>query len=183
MRPTRPPDTQRNNIPHYTPNDAPYFITFNLYGAIPDAKRRLIFESFRGYEEMLHMPDGPHHLRDPRLAQVVFDKLRWLAEEVQVMHAFTVMSNHVHLMVTLKQEQRLSDLLRLVKGATAFECNKLIQRRGKFWQVDRHDRVLRRHECDPALRYIVNNPVKAGIVKHWRDYPWTYLNEKLHFLP
>jgi putative transposase len=182
MRETRPPDSRRN-IPHYTPNDAPYFITFNLYGAIPEEKRRVIIESFREYEELLHMPDGPHYLKDPELAKIVFDKLLWMESEVAVMHAFTVMSNHVHMMVMLRPEQKLSELMKLVKGGSAYDCNKKSGRRGKFWQTDRHDRVLRRHECHRALLYILNNPVKAGLVKHWRDYPWTNLNEKLHFIP
>ncbi len=182
MRETRPPDHERT-IPHYTPNDAPYFITFNLHGSIPEEKRREIMRRFKDYEHWLHLPQGEHWMRDPAVAQIVFDKMLGVSNEIHTMHAFTVMSNHVHAMMMLKPEQDLSDVLQSIKGGSAFECNKVLVRRGKFWQTDRYDRVLRRHECDGAIRYIVNNPVKAGIVKHWRDYPWTYLNEKLHFVP
>lgn len=182
MRETRPPDSKRT-IPHYTPNDAPYFITFNLHGAIPEDKRRQIYSDFRGYERLLHLPEGEHWLSDPRLAALVFDKLIWLSNEVDTMHAFTIMSNHVHLMMALKPEQHLSTLMQLVKGATSHQCNRILERSGKFWQTDRYDRVLRRNECEPTIHYILNNPVRAGLVNNWRDYRWTYLNEKLHFVP
>ena len=100
------------------------------------------------------------------------------------MHAFTIMSNHVHLLLALKPEQNLGDLLRLVKGATARECNRVLGLTGStFWQSERYDRVLRWNEHRVTFEYIVNNPVKACVVKQWREHPWTYVNEKLHFIP
>jgi putative transposase len=170
----------RGDLPHFTPNDAPYFITFNLHG---DYIRPFSVgkQKFADYDRWLdNLKKGPHWLKEPRFAQIVFDKLMWLTEQVMTMHAFTVMSNHVHIMMKLQDEQSLSEMLQLVKGPTARECNLLLETTGKFWQRERFDRVLRRHEHMPTLRYIINNPVKAGIVKHWRDRPWTYLNEELY---
>jgi putative transposase len=108
----------------------------------------------------------------------------WLSEEVHTMHAFTIMSNHVHLLMMLKQEQELGELLRLVKGPTSRQCNQLLGLTGNtFWQSERYDRVLRWNEHRVTFEYIVNNPVKARVVKLWREYKWTYVNEKLHFMP
>ena len=100
------------------------------------------------------------------------------------MHAWTIMSNHVHLLMALKPVQELEELLRLVKGSTAYGCNGILGLRGKtFWQRESYDRVVRWNEHRVTFNYIVNNPVKAGIVSHWRQHPWTYVNEKLHFMP
>jgi putative transposase len=174
------------DLPHFTPNDAPYFITFGLYGCY-DRELSLVRSGqmkFADYDKLLDTSaGGPHHLKDPRCAQIVFDKLLWLANEVLEMHAFTIMSNHVHVMTALKPEQSLSELMKLVKGGTARECNKILGLTGStFWQSERYDRVMRWNEHRVTFNYIVNNPVKAGIVKHWRDHPWTYVNERLHFV-
>jgi putative transposase len=170
--------TQRD-LPHYKPNDAPYFITFNLHGAIPESKREVYRQTFQQYDNLLHELHGEQWLRDVRLAEVVYEKLMWLTSEVADMYCFTIMSNHVHLMMSLHQEQDLSDLLRLLKGNTARKCNLLLGRTGTFWQDERFDRVVRRKEHWPIIHYILNNPVRAGLVKHWRDYRWTYLNPGL----
>jgi REP element-mobilizing transposase RayT len=170
----------QGELPHYTPNDAPYFVTFNLHGLYlrPYVGGKM---KFAEYDRLLdHAAEGPHHLKDPRIAKVVYDKLIWLAGEVMTMHAFTVMSNHVHLMMKLHEQQPLSEVMQRVKGATSRECNMILETSGTFWQRERYDRVLRRYEHMPTLRYIVYNPVKAGIVKHWRDHPWTWLNEELY---
>ena len=173
------------DLPHYTPNDAPYFVTFCLYG-VYDRELREVNEGrmkFSAYDKLLDATkEGPHHLKDPRCAQIVYDKLLWLSNEVLGMLAFTIMSNHVHLMMSLKDEQDLGDLLKLVKGSTARECNKALGLTGQpFWQSERYDRVIRWKEHRVTFEYVVNNPVKAGVVSEWREHPWTWVNEKTHY--
>lgn len=168
------------DLPHFTPNDSPYFVTFCLFGNY----RRPVYDSNRGrfseYDRWLDTTkEGPHHFRDPRLADVVLRKLNWLKQEVKVMHAFTIMSNHVHFVASLHEQQSLSELMHRVKGGSARECNQLLGTTGTFWQSERYDRVLRWNERGVTIKYVVNNPVKAGIVRHWRDHPWTYLNEEV----
>ena len=173
------------DLPHFTPNDSPYFVTFCLYG-VYDRELQMVKEEkmrFSVYDKLLdNATEGPHHLKDPRCAKIVYDKLLWLSEEVLGMHAFTVMSNHVHLMMSLKEEQDLGDLLKLVKGSTARECNKVLGLTGQtFWQSERYDRVIRWKEHRVTFEYVVNNPKKADIVKEWRDHPWTWVNERTHY--
>jgi len=174
------------NLPHFKPNDAPYFVTFGLYG-LYDRELALVKANkmkFADYDKLLDFAtDGPHHLRVPSCAEIVQQKLMWLAGEVLTMHAFTIMSNHVHLLMALKPEQDLSDLMRLVKGSTSRECNKVLGLTGsKFWQGESYDRVLRWNEHRVTFNYIVQNAVKANIVRHWREHPFTWVNEKLHFV-
>jgi putative transposase len=180
----RPPD-HRRNLPHYTPNDAPYFVTFNLDGALPgDTRARLLsvnsrFKDFDAYLDKVAA--GPDWLANESIADIVSARLVKLKDEVLTLHAFTVMSNHVHLMATLREDQKLSDVMRSIKGSTARECNLKLGRSGSLWQHESYDRVLRWNEHQAVARYIINNPVKAGVVAHWGDHKWTYLNPDLYF--
>ena len=172
----RDPYYTERDLPHYTPNDRPYFITFNLHGSIPAHQRIAYFKSFMEYESLLHMAEGPHYLKDARASQIVFDKLKWLESEVAQLQAFTIMSNHVHLVMTLHADQSLSRLMQLVKGGSSFSCNKVLGRSGRFWQDERFDHVLRQNEFWRTIRYVLMNPVRAKVVSQWSDYPWTYVD-------
>ena len=66
--------------------------------------------------------------------------------------------------------------MRSWKQFTATQANKLLQRKGPFWQADYWDTFMRDvdHE-ERSIRYIQNNPVKAGLVKEWQQWPWTFV--------
>lgn len=67
----------------------------------------------------------------------------------------------------------LTKALKVLKGYTAREANKILQRRGSFWWSESFDHWTRNPDkTDKAIRYIRNNPVKAGLVKFPEDYPW-----------
>ena len=74
----------------------------------------------------------------------------------------------------------LADALKKLKGVSAYECNKLLNRRGAFWQHESYDHVVRDDaELERTVRYILNNPVKAYLCKNWRDWKWTYVKAGL----
>jgi putative transposase len=175
----------RRNLPHFTPNDAPYFLTYNLDGALPsDIRAKLLSgdSKFKDFDDYLdRVAAGPDWLAKPEVAGIVMERLNQVTEEVLTMHAFTIMSNHVHLMMSLHDGQSLDDLMQSVKGRTARFCNLRLDRRGAFWQHESYDRVLRWNEHQRVAKYIINNPVKAGLVGHWKEWPWTYLNRSLYF--
>jgi REP element-mobilizing transposase RayT len=69
----------------------------------------------------------------------------------------------------------LNTALRLLKGATARECNRILQRTGAFWQHESYDHVIRDdEELEQTIWYVLFNPVKAGLVNSWQDWPWTF---------
>jgi REP element-mobilizing transposase RayT len=80
------------------------------------------------------------------------------------------MPNHVHLVVDVWQTP-LSSLLQLWKGRSAREANKVLKRRGIFWEREYFDTLIEDEaHLRKAVRYTENNPVKAGFVcdsKHW----------------
>jgi REP element-mobilizing transposase RayT len=74
----------------------------------------------------------------------------------------------------------LADALKKLKGVSAYECNKLLNRRDAFWQHESYDHVIRDEaELERTVWYILENPVKAGLCSHWRDWKWTYMKEGL----
>jgi putative transposase len=56
-----------------------------------------------------------------------------------------------------------------IRQHTAFEANKVLGRNGRFWQPESHDHVVRdEQELQRIRRYILENPVKAGLVENWQ---------------
>jgi REP element-mobilizing transposase RayT len=97
------------------------------------------------------------------------------------LHAFVVMSNHAHLLFTplLDSGQEfysLAEISRRIKGPSAREINKLLNRRGALWQDEGMDRIVRGNkEFGERLAYIQENPVAARLVRSPHDYKWLWL--------
>jgi REP element-mobilizing transposase RayT len=100
-----------------------------------------------------------HQLRDAQ-TQGLVKSLAWV-----------VMPDHFHWLVELRNSA-LEDLALRVKSHTARNVNKALGRSGKFWQRGFHDRAIRYEEdLQSVARYIVANPVRAGLVRRVQDYP------------
>ncbi len=70
--------------------------------------------------------------------------------------------------------------MRLLKGKSGALCNRILRRRGSFWQHESYDHVVRdEREYERILAYIVNNPVKAGLVEDWREWPYMFVGQLL----
>lgn len=86
--------------------------------------------------------------------------------------AWVLMPDHFHGLVSLGAEDSLSALLQKLKGASALELNRRLKRSGPLWQPGFYDHALRKEEDRvETARYIVANPLRAGLVKHLGDYP------------
>jgi REP element-mobilizing transposase RayT len=65
--------------------------------------------------------------------------------------------------------------MRSLKRHTAKEINILLERDGTFWQPQYHDHAIRKDEdLNEVVLYTLHNPVRAGLVKDFRDYPFWY---------
>jgi putative transposase len=70
----------------------------------------------------------------------------------------------------------LASIMHSIKRHTAYECNKLLGRTGVFWEAENYDRYVRSGDhWQSIINYTLNNPVKAGIVKEWSQYRWSWL--------
>ena len=125
----------RRNLPHWTPARATYFITWRLHRAqscLSDVERDLVVNIFK------HDDGSRYHL-----------------------HAWVVMDDHVHLLVTPISDNSLSSLLHSWKSFSANRLQRLHNRRGRVWQDESYDRFVRElDEAQRYARYIVQNPVK-----------------------
>jgi len=123
---------------------------------------------------------GPFWLRDPRVAALVAESLHHRDSQIYNLDAFCIMPNHVHTVFTpLPKEDgtyhALSAIMHSLKLYTANHANPLLERIGEFWQHENYDHVVRDEaERQRIIRYILNNPVKAGLVEHWKDWKWSY---------
>jgi REP element-mobilizing transposase RayT len=85
--------------------------------------------------------------------------------------AFVVMPDHFHWLIELKN-MPLRTLMGRTKSRTTVALNRLLQREGALWQSGFHDRAIRKEEdLQEVARYIVANPLRAGLVDKVGDYP------------
>lgn len=123
---------------------------------------------------------GPMWLRDPRIAHLIAESCRHQSGRTCELDAFCIMPNHVHLVCTplVKADgtyHALSAIMHSLKGYTAHEANHILERTGAFWQHENYDHVVRSEdECRRIITYVVNNPVKAGLVDHAENWEWSY---------
>ena len=86
--------------------------------------------------------------------------------------AWVVMPDHLHWLVQLKTGS-LNWLMQRLKSRSAIALNRLHGTHGAVWQKGYHDRAIRREEDLQAVaRYVVANPLRAGLVKRIGDYPF-----------
>ena len=110
-----------------------------------------------------------HRFKDFRCGRLMITSLK------QSMHtktlAFVVMPDHVHWLVQLLDDTSLSKVLQTVKSVSAHRLNHYLKRKGKFWQSGFHDHALRKEEeVIDVARYIIANPLRAGLVENVRKY-------------
>jgi hypothetical protein len=127
---------RRRRLPHVEAGSMPQFITFRLQGSLP-ANR--IFppsnvtpgEAFVAMDRLLDRANcGPVWLRQPSVARLVRTSILYGVQiEHYELHAWVIMPNHVHMLLTPLVP--LSKLLGSLKAATAKYANQLLQRTGQ----------------------------------------------------
>lgn len=85
--------------------------------------------------------------------------------------AYVVMPDHLHWLMSLG-DTSLPLTVGAVKSGSAREIRGLLHLSGRVWQRGYHDHALRRDEALITFtRYLVANPVRAGLVRRVGDYP------------
>jgi putative transposase len=141
----------RRQLPHLQVDDKPHFVTFctDRRWILPSCVRSLVLES------CLH-DNGKNY--DLKVA--------------------LVMPDHVHLIFTPLIDYQamevcsLAKIMDAIKGASAHKINKALKRKGRVWQPESFDYVVRCSEnLDAKIEYLIDNPVRCGLVSDWHDYP------------
>ncbi len=80
--------------------------------------------------------------------------------------AYVIMPDHLHWLLTLGKDKSLSQVVQAIKASSAKRIGQPI------WQAGFHDHAVRREEDIKTLaRYIIANPLRAGLVDRIGDYP------------
>jgi putative transposase len=90
------------------------------------------------------------------------------------LYGFTLMPDHLHVLLSpAKSERPLAYWLDVFKSYTTNQYMKMGYR-PPLWQGSANDHVCRTAEtAEKVLTYMANNPVRAGLVRCWQDWPWT----------
>ena len=80
---------------------------------------------------------------------------------------YVVMPDHCHWLFSLKDQYSLAQTVRMFKG----KCSRYVGI--NLWQKGFHDHALRSDsELLPMARYVIANPLRAGLVERVGDYPY-----------
>jgi REP element-mobilizing transposase RayT len=139
---------------------------------------------FGKWDQALDEGSGPDWLRNPAVAALIADSLHFHDGARYELIVYCIMPNHVHVVIRplLKDGEQyysLAQIMHTMKGYTAGRANRLLGRTGAFWQHESYDHVVRdAGELDRIVAYVVNNPVKAGLVTEWQKWSWTYYRDR-----
>ena len=174
----------RGYLPHFDSPETLQFVTFRLADSLPvESIERLraaagsITISER--DAFLDAGLGACWLRRQQIAEVVESALLHFDGERYRLIAWTIMPNHVHVLIELFGQHSLGSVVGSWKRFSARMANQAIGRSGPFWQDDYWDTYIRdeRH-FESTVSYIENNPVKAGLVVDAADWPWSHIRRR-----
>lgn len=188
----------RGYLPHLKVEGGTYFVTFRLADSLPQDLQERFQEQLRSLgaeagtamteraetvrteqrreiERSLDRNLGACYLRRPAIARVVVDALRHFDGKRYLLHEWVVMPNHAHALLTPNPPHRLGDIVKTWKQFSALRANRLLGCVGKrFWQPESFDRWVRDDaERVRIVRYVRENPVKAGLCLAASDWPWS----------
>jgi putative transposase len=177
----KPVTLYRRNLPHWQPEHHTFFLTWRLYGSLPCGTGTPACVPSAGRQFVLAdrildtAASGPLWLKDPRVAEQVVLAIYRGAESLNQyeLHAYVVMANHVHLLIS--PAIPLPRITKGLKGFTARIANQILCRTGKpFWLDESYDHWVRSpKEFNRIAHYIENNPVTAGLASRAKDWPWS----------
>jgi putative transposase len=157
------------HLTHWIPEGKIIHLVFRLAGSRPRPTPDILLKDARSTR-----PVGPAWLSDSRVADVVVNTLRYGTDVrgwYQVF-AYVLMPNHMHVLVEPYIE--LPRITQWLKGRTARVCNRVLGRTGAFWHQESYDHWIRSYEAlEETIRYIENNPVRAGLVQSPDQWKWS----------
>jgi putative DNA methylase len=146
----------RGCLPHFDAGEICQFVTLRLYDSVPQnildkwRNEGITDVDFRKrIENYLDSGYGECWLKEMKIASLVQDTLWHHDGKRYRLIAWVVMPNHVHLLLRPLENEHLSEILHSIKSYSAQESNKLLSRKGQFWQRESFDRYIRNvdHFC------------------------------------
>ena len=134
----------RRHLPHWVLDGSVYFVTSRAYRTVFNEDEQRIIRD--------HIKDGDGKYYD--------------------CYAAIVMPDHLHILFRPKEGYTLRRIMQGIKGASAYKVNQSRNTKGRIWQDESFDRIVRdEKEFEETLNYMLNNPLKKGLT----DDPWNYV--------
>ena len=180
----------RGYLPHIDLPGLSQFVTWRLKDAVPDEVLQRWIDEFgsladgerktRLLSQIETYCDAGHGsclLTSPRYARIVQESLFFKHGVDYELHAWSVMPNHVHVLLTPYDHVPLAKIVGSVKGFTSKRINRLLKQEGQLWQEDYFDRYIRDQEHFARVRsYIEWNAVKAKVRTDPTLHKWCSAN-------
>jgi carbamoyl-phosphate synthase large subunit len=176
-------------LPHWTQDGATYAVTYRLADSVPrsvveewrlerehlerleaegiepsvGARMKLELALREKVSSFLDSHQGSCVLERPEVRAIVEENLRHFDGDRYTLHAFAIMPNHVHVLVTPHEGHDLSDITHAWKSFTSHQINKVLGSDGHVWQGESYDHIIRSpSDFEQQISYILSNPEKAA---------------------
>ncbi|MFQ5491823.1 MAG: transposase [Phycisphaerae bacterium] len=109
------------------------------------------------------------------LAEIICENVEYYCTKLGFeLYGYCLMPDHLHVLLSPAGSGRsMMEWLQAFKSFTGHEYARL-GHSPPLWQRSAHDHVCRKSEAaEDVLRYLAENPVRAGLVECWTDWPWT----------
>ncbi|HNX00547.1 MAG TPA: transposase [Candidatus Cloacimonadota bacterium] len=143
------------------------------------------FCAFNRFDELItESSELPQILSRDDLTDIVSKALKYFDNKYYNLLSYCIMPNHVHVLIIpiSDSDVPVSTLARINyswKRYTANQINKILNRKGGLWQTESYDHLIRSDsELITIFKYIINNPVKAGLVQEWKDWRGTWIKDE-----
>jgi putative transposase len=113
--------------------------------------------------------------RTPNAAEMVVDQLLHCRDRgFYKLHAFVLMPDHLHILLTPSSDNSLEKVMQMIKGGSSFRIKKQLLYQFPVWHQGFHDRWMRdEDEYLARLHYVLQNPVVAKLASQPAEYPWS----------
>ena len=165
-------------------------------------KNRIEKIIFAQWDSYLDGSLGRRWLKQPTIAKVIQESLYFFVGERFRLWDYVIMPNHVHVILEPKEEWTqdfdtdldafcddtwntrgiLSPLMKSLKGYTGKKANRILNRRGPFWQRETYNHWIRdEDEFRRIVYYIEKNPERAGLVSQSYDWCYSSAHDRLQY--
>lgn len=186
---------QGARLPHWTREGATYAISFRLADSLPkvvleswDFERQDLIRTAKQQgrplarheekrldtlfsekvDKYLDEGRGKCWLRRDGIARVIARALGFFDGTRYRLFAWCVMPNHVHVVLQPSPGHELPKILHSWKSYTAKEISKRLGTKGRFWEVEYYDHLVRdARDFKSQIEYVLVNPRKTGL-KNWK---------------
>ena len=173
------PLRSRGELPHLEKHGATYFVTFCLFNTCGTTQHRANDLATTKPEDIGQLSEPPREACDPmlalpRCARIVEEALLFFRLVRYRLHAWCVMPDHVHVVVTPFEGHALGSILHSWKSYTAHQINRRTHRSGQVWQRESFNHMIRSAgDVERFVAYVEDNPVAAGLCHSAERWPFS----------